>query len=128
MHAAYNSDSNDENASQQPSIGAPCNSWESNEEMDFDSSDEETNSKRKAANKDLDIIITRKKNKVDIILAETKEEGIKEEKLQSINIHRNALKLHGYNMDVLQTYPFNLESDEVPAFVLLGSEPEKKGK
>jgi len=74
MHAAYNSDSNDELASQQPSIGAPSNSRESNEEMDFDSSDEETNLKRKAVNEDQDIIITRKKNKMDIILAETKAE------------------------------------------------------
>lgn len=128
MHAAYNSDSNDELASQQPSIGAPCNSWESNEEMDFDSSDEETNQKRKAANKDQDIVITRKKNKMDVILAETKAERTEQERLQSIQIHRNALTLHGYNMEVLQTYPHNLESDEVPTFVLSAAETGKDTK
>jgi hypothetical protein len=118
MHAAYNSDSNDDRASWKPDIDAPCNSQESNEEIAFESSDEEENQKIKKAYQDMDIAITRRKKETDILPAESRAERDKLEQLQKIKIHRDALLLHGFNMDILKTYPYNLEHVEVPIFVM----------
>ena len=66
----------------------------------------------------MDIAITRKKKDTDILPAESREERDKFDRLQKVRIHRDALSLHGFNMDILKTYPLHGESIDVPTFLL----------
>tara|TARA_B110000285_G_scaffold223688_1_gene279530 strand:- start:1157 stop:1954 length:798 start_codon:yes stop_codon:yes gene_type:complete len=66
----------------------------------------------------MDIAITRKKKDTDILPAESREERDKFERLQKVRIHRDALSLHGFNMEILKTYPLNGENVDVPTFLL----------
>jgi hypothetical protein len=66
----------------------------------------------------MDIAITRRKKATDILPAESRAERDKLERLQKVRIHRDALSLHGFNMDVLKAYPHNVDNIDVPTFVL----------
>lgn len=66
----------------------------------------------------MDIAITRQKKDTDILPAESREERDKLDRLKKVKIHRDALSLHGFNMEILKTYPLNGKNVDVPTFLL----------
>jgi len=112
MHAAYNSDNEREEAQRRPSKGedAPCNSEESNEELDLEKDDDEF--------ENYDIAITRKKKEQVDMFPDTKEGRKYNLRIKTLKIHKEALSLSGFDLEVLKLYPSNLGKTTIPIFVM----------
>lgn len=60
---------------------------------------------------------------------DTKEARAYEDKMQSIKIHKDALTIHGFDMELLTGYPSNHKEGDIPTFLIsndkkLGGIPE----
>ena len=116
MHAAYNSDNEREEGNRQPSIGAPCNSEESLEQIDLEKDEDfEDNTGVE--------IVRKTKEQVDMY-PDTKEGRLYTMRMKSLKIHREALSLSGFDVGVLKLYPSNLGKIDIPLFVLNQSEEQ----
>lgn len=81
---AYNSDENEVWTQYKQEIEAPCNSYESLEEIDFQSSSG---------------------SEVDMLPAPTNRKEKEAAKKRTTKISKTALSLHGFEMDQLRAYP-----------------------
>ena len=55
---------------------------------------------------------------------DTKEAAEHLAKIQKIKIHKNALELQGFDLEVLEAYPHNIAQGDVPCFLLKNPEKE----
>ena len=105
---------------------------ESNEKIEFYSSGSEdelvhdqeitdSNKKQKVKNESdiIQIVKKRKKNKYQPELPpDTKEARAHEDKMQSIKIHKDAIDLQGFDIELLKDYPKNHTEGDIPSFLL----------
>ena len=123
---------------------------ESFEVINFESSDEESllgeipdnkdknvdsPSKMKEAEKESEVVMqiktkkTKKKQKLleSQLPPDTKEARAHEEKIRSIKIHKDALDMHGFDMQILESYPHRVRDGDVPTFLLKDQKKKFEG-
>ena len=53
-----------------------------------------------------------------ILPPDTKEAQKYEEKMSKIKIHKDALELQGFDLDIMESYPYKLRDGDIPCFLL----------
>ena len=133
MHAAYHNDEIEEWAEYKQEIDAPANSMNSNEDLHFASSSEgsligeidiqEPEDLAKVIDEEIVKRMKTKKPKkatgmYEPLPPDTREARAYEDRVRSIKIHKDALELHGFDLEVLESYPHKTREGDVPTFLL----------
>ena len=53
-----------------------------------------------------------------ILPPDTKEAQVFEEKMSKIKIHKDALELHGFDLNIMEQYPHRMRDGDIPTFLL----------
>jgi len=59
-------------------------------------------------------------------IPDSKEERQYEERVKTLRIHKDAINLHGFDMELLKNYPHKLAAGDVPVFLLKPSDDKDK--